>query len=329
MKKLYYLLYKKVIISLKGQKYNYLNTMHRLKKIISHKLNIPFSQVKKVDFLGGMTNKNYLVLTEKENGEVCEYVLRIPGAKTECLISRTNEALNSKTSSDYGFNVETCYFDADSGIKITKYLKDSQTLDHSSIQNLEIIKEIADNLKALHTSEMILQNTFNVFDKYDAYFALLENKENFLNYVPEMPEVLAFWQKVITYFDKNKPQLSPCHNDLVPENILYKDRFYFIDWEYSGMNDLYFDLAAFLLESRLNKENEQVFLQQYFAKTDIEKEQQIVYLYQFTQDLLWTLWTVIKEENNEFFGDYGQKRIARAIEFMHYFKQNGFLDNEL
>ena len=36
----------------------------------------------------------------------------------------------------------------------------------------------------------------------------------------------------------------PCHNDLLPANVLFDgDRAWLLDFEYAGMNDLFFDLA--------------------------------------------------------------------------------------
>ncbi len=300
--------------------------MKELKKIISEKLKIDLSKVESVNFLGGMTNQNYLAKVIDTTSQVQEYVLRVPGAMTQSLISRKNEASNSKITSDYKFNVETCYFDAKTGIKITKYLKDSKTLDHESIKNTEVIIDVANNLKKLHSSDIKFENEFNVFTKYDDYLSLLKEKDKFFKYHTQMDEILLFWEKVREYFEYNKPKLSPCHNDLVPENILFKERYYFIDWEYSGMNDLYFDLAAFLLESRIEIKYETLFLKSYFDKENISEEKNIVRLYQFTQDLLWTLWTVIKEENNEFFEGYGEKRITSAIRIMNELKVNGFFN---
>ena len=47
--------------------------------------------------------------------------------------------------------------------------------------------------------------------------------------------------------------LVPSHNDTVPENFI-KDingRLYLIDWEYSGLNDEMWDLAAHSIECNL------------------------------------------------------------------------------
>ncbi|WP_245853286.1 choline kinase family protein [Pasteurella oralis] len=291
--------------------------MEKIKNIIKEKLDLPISSILQVSFLGGMTNKNYIVSTQQDS-----YVVRIPGAMTESLIIRDNEAVNSIAMSKAGFNVETCFFDAKSGIKITQYLSESCTLDHQNVKTFSNLKLIAEKLYLLHQSPIKLANRFNVFEEFDKYINLLKNKDAFYQYSENMPELLAFFQMIKTDFSYNQSFLAVCHNDLVPENILLKgEQVYFIDWEYSGMNDPMFDLAAFFLEAKLNKAEQDFFLQCYFKKQeDIEEALMKIAFYQFTQDVLWFVWTLVKEENGEFFEGYGKNRIERAIAFMKTWK---------
>ncbi|MDP8036158.1 phosphotransferase [Pasteurella atlantica] len=264
-----------------------------------------------------MTNQNYLVCTKNK----LNYVLRVPGAMTERLIERDYESVNSLLMSEQQFNVETCFIDANSGIKITKYLSNSTALDHSTIKAYSNLELIAKTLKKLHCSTVIFANEFNVFNELDKYVGLLKNKHSFYEYSKDIPDLLLFLKSISSYLTNNKV-LVPCHNDLVPENILLKQQsVYFIDWEYSGMNDPMFDIAAFLLESKLNEEEQAFFLHHYFDGKEDDELLKKIHLYQFTQDILWFIWTLVKEENNEFFDDYGQIRIERAIQFMKNWKE--------
>ena len=112
-------------------------------------------------------------------------------------------------------------------------------------------------------------------------------------------------------------KLCPCHNDLVPENILLKDKdIFFIDWEYSGMNSYLFDISAFFIEAQLEYDKQVIFLNYYDSSLNYNELENEILTHQFTQDVLWFLWTLVKEENNEFFGDYAQKRIDRAYTTM-------------
>lgn len=292
--------------------------MEEIKTIIRDRLGLAITDIVNVMFLGGMTNKNYLVTTQQE-----QYVVRIPGAMTESLIVRDHEAINSVAMAKAGFNVETCFLDPESGIKITKYLSDSTTLNHETIKDTFHLIQVAHKLRALHQSHSKLANRFDVFGEFDKYLALLKDKSRFYHCHERIPELLDFFQFVNNYLSDHAVTMVACHNDLVPENILLKEQdIYFIDWEYSGMNDPMFDLAAFFLEARLNDEQKKTFLLHYFQDEPISTVMLTkIQFYQFTQDVLWFVWTLVKEENNEFFDDYGQRRLERAISFMSEWKQ--------
>ena len=63
-----------------------------------------------------------------------------------------------------------------------------------------------------------------------------------------------------------------CHNDLNPQNIFFSDDIKFIDWEYAGVNDRYFDLACVCVEFRLGVKMQRVFFKAYFdGEYDVEK----------------------------------------------------------
>ncbi|EGZ49376.1 choline kinase [Neisseria wadsworthii 9715] len=263
--------------------------------------------------LGGMTNKNYLVTVSDE-----QYVLRIPGAKTQNMINREYEAKNSLKMSQAGFNVETCIFDQKSGLKITRFLKNSLSLDHKNIKSQAILQNLATRLLELHQSQIKLGNQFDVFQEYTKYLGLLRNKQSFYGYNTYISDILAFLDTAHTRLNQTGRNKVACHNDLVPENLLLQnDKLYFIDWEYSGMNDPVFDIAAFFLESRIHENEQNLFLQTYYAdKEDLTAIKRDILLYQFTQDVLWFVWTLVKAEENEHFGDYGEQRISRAHNIM-------------
>jgi len=55
-----------------------------------------------------------------------------------------------------------------------------------------------------------------------------------------------------------------CHNDLNPNNIFFSEDVKFIDWEYAGVNDRYFDVACVCVEFNLSDVRQEVFLGAYF-----------------------------------------------------------------
>jgi thiamine kinase-like enzyme len=64
-----------------------------------------------------------------------------------------------------------------------------------------------------------------------------------------------------------------CHNDLNPKNCLFSEKsLKLIDWEFAGMNDRYFDLAAVSVEFQFELSDEACFLASYFGREKWNKE---------------------------------------------------------
>jgi thiamine kinase-like enzyme len=62
--------------------------------------------------------------------------------------------------------------------------------------------------------------------------------------------------------------VCPCHNDLLPGNLIDDRRkVWILDWEYGGVGDLFFDLGNLAANSLLSREQETTLLRYYFGKT--------------------------------------------------------------
>ena len=78
-------------------------------------------------------------------------------------------------------------------------------------------------------------------------------------------------KKAFETIEKYPEEYVLCHNDLNPQNIFFSDKVKFIDWEYAGVNDRYFDLACVCVEFNLNDTMQKFFLDEYF-KGDYKKD---------------------------------------------------------
>ena len=77
--------------------------------------------------------------------------------------------------------------------------------------------------------------------------------------------------------------------------MLDKDeRLWLIDWEYSGQNDPFWDVAAHLLESDFDAAQQNRFLTLYLGRPSEQQECRRVLLLQIAQDLLWSVQTMAK-----------------------------------
>lgn len=120
------------------------------------------------------------------------------------------------------------------------------------------------------------------------------------------------------YLFKKYPKiLVPCHIDPKLNNFLKKDKqLFLIDWEYSGMSDLYFELANFTLTNNLNNEEEEIFIKTYCRVSGIKFIKEKYLLYKFATDYLWIYWHLIKCQQNSMI-EYNEmswnKRLKRAL----------------
>lgn len=266
--------------------------------------NLDIDNIKEIKQLGGMTNRNYLIDLDGK-----KYVLRHSGLGTEGMLSRKNEAKNSEIIKKLNIDVNQIYYNEKTGDKISEYIENVETLNNKTAKlNFKLI---ADILKKLHTSNIIFENNFDVFNEIKKYEKLAyEAKGKFYEEYEFVKIKVLKLEKILKEIGLN---ILPCHNDTVPENFLKKDnKIYLIDWEYSGMNDPMWDLAAFSLENNLTKEEERKFLEIYFKKNISDKNILKIKIYKACQDFLWSLWTIIKEAKGNNFGNYGVMRFDRC-----------------
>ena len=254
-----------------------------------------------------MTNKNYKIIINDES-----YILRVPGLGTEEMISRHNEMGNSNLASIKGYNVETLYFNEDSGIKITKFIEGAETLTGASAKKEENMKLVTSILREVHNSDMNMPNRFNPFEELLKYEEIL-NESN-IKYYEGYKEVRNKFFELEDMMKEYGSILVPSHNDTVPENFI-KDvngRLYLIDWEYSGLNDEMWDLAAHSIECNFTADEEELFLNLYFNGDPDRNSRLRILMNKICQDFLWAVWTLVKEAEGDDFGSYGIERFNRC-----------------
>ena len=283
-----------------------------MEKIIKEKISSLLSQeeeVLSVEQLGGMTNQNYLVKTTNK-----QYIVKFFGKGTEKLINRQDEKYNLELLKDLDLDVKNYLFDIEAGIKVNEYIESAITLDATSIKTK--FDKIAPVLQTIHASGKELRGEFAPFEEIKKYESLIEEKIPYANYEAVREEVFSLEKRLADLGVDRKS----CHIDLVPENFIEspQGRLYLIDWEYSSMNDPMWDLAALFLESEFTPQEEEAFLSYYESdQTPVSREK--IAIYKILQDVIWSLWTVYKEEQGADFGDYGVIRYQRAVKGLSYY----------
>ena len=277
-----------------------------MKEIVKEKIASLLSgdeEIQSVEQLGGMTNQNYLVKTSSN-----QYIVKFFGKGTDKLIDRKNEKFNLELLKDLKLDVENYLFDIEAGIKVNQYIENAETLDSATIKTK--FEKIAPILQTIHSSGKELKGEFAPFEEIKKYESLIQGDFSYPNYEAVRKSVLSLKNEL----EKIGIEKKSCHIDLVPENFIEgpDGHLYLIDWEYSSMNDPMWDLAALFLESEFTPEEEADFLAYYEGdKTPVSREK--IRIYKILQDIIWSLWTIYKEENGADFGDYGITRYNRAV----------------
>ncbi|MEG7862595.1 phosphotransferase [Bacillus mobilis] len=286
----------------------------QIKQCIVEGLGIQEDVITEIQPFGGMTNTNFKVCVGDS-----EYVLRIPGSGTEDMISRYDEMINSKFASELGIDAKLIYFNEKTGVKLAKFISNAETLNPKTAKRNDNMMLTATVLRELHNSNALMSNRFNVFEKIEQYERLLDKVSgtNFNDY----EQVKRGIVELRNVYENMKIQLTPCHNDTVPENFVKsgENKIYLIDWEYGGLNDPMWDIAAHCLESGFSIEEEELFLKYYFnGEIEISHKKRIL-INKIFQDFLWSIWTKIKEATGSDFGKYGIERYCRAKKNMQWF----------
>lgn len=287
----------------------------KMEELVQEKLRLVFNDdniiFDRSRFAGGLTNYNYIM-----NIKGIEYVIRQPGGMTNLMIDRKIEKVNNQIVSEFGLNSECVYFDEISGIKISEYIENSKNIAQIDPCCPTNLKAVSAMMKKTHSSNKPFPNIFDWRIELNKYEQIIRdiNGDFFFDYVKLKKELLDFMEKNI------KSTISvPCHNDTVPENFVVDGdgRTYLLDWEYSGMNDPSWDVAAYILESRLTEEAIQYFLLDYYGHSLTPEETLKIKCYIIAQDLLWMVWAMIRHYSGDDFLDYccfRYERFKRNIE---------------
>lgn len=202
--------------------------------------------------LNGLNNNNYLI-----NYYNNKYVLRIPN-KNNIDFAHENIILNLVNSKFITPSI--IYHNKESGILLSKYIENSQ-IDEKTPDNINFMRELTKTLKTLHNLKC--ERLFDPINEIKINISKL--KEINYNFIVNIDLIINKLDE-ISLRVKEDVILGLCHNDLNPSNILYSNhKVYLIDFEYSCMCDIYFDLATFCW--LLTDTQKNMFIENYFGYT--------------------------------------------------------------
>lgn len=267
--------------------------------------------------MGGNTNHTYHVTME--DGK--QYIVRLPGEGTEEVIVRKDELVSTQLACDLGIDSKLYHFGED-GTKIMEYIPNAVTMDEETMQQERHIAQAAAIFRKLHSCGVDTHVPFEVFDMAATYEKVIydNNVPMPADYEERKAQVAAIKAEV----DAAGPAPKvPCHNDPLCGNWVEGDgRMYLIDWEYAGMNDGMWDIAATSIEACFEEKHDLYFLEQYLGHAPSAAERKHLVASKIYVDYLWTLWAKMRVPiDGQPMEDWAAERYARMIGFIEAYKK--------
>lgn len=264
--------------------------------------------------LGGLTNLVYRVDTGGHS-----VIVRIPGDGTEEYIDRAVEIHNTRIAADVDVSAKVLWADSKTGVLICDYIDNSVTMTPDLFHSRAGSPARAGTaLRQLHDAPTPFQFRFELFAMIDDYLKVLSTKDITLpeGYADVVNEAAPIKQLI----DDHPIALVPSHCDPLCENFLDNGtRMWIVDYEYSGMNDPFWDLGDLSVEAGLTDAQDIEMLTAYLGAHPTEAQLGRTVIYKAMCDLLWTLWGLIQHADDnpaEDFWAYSINRFERCKALM-------------
>lgn len=258
---------------------------------------------------GGMTNRNYLV-----QGRTQKFVLRLVGQGTDYLgIDREMEYSYACTAAEVDLSGEVVAFLPHQGAMLTRFVE-GRTLSATDVQEFAYMQRVVTALKGLHGLKIKL-GKFSVFEAARRNYRYgVQNNVSFPNNMEKALELLDDIEAALAA-DPNGIE-CPCHNDLLPENLIDDGIVVrIIDWEFASIGDLFFDLGNLAVNSDFDEEHEKELLKLYFGNAN-PRHLSRLQLMRHASDMREATWGFLQTGISKLpvdYLDYGQTHLERFL----------------
>lgn len=235
----------------------------------------------------GITNRNYRV--DVTGGP--SYVLRLPGERTELLgIDRANEQEAAVRAAELGIGPPVLGPLPGHATLVTELVPGATAADPAAFD--AVLGSVVEAIRRFHDSGP-LAGAFPIFRVVEWHARDAAACGVALPSAWEPLHEAA--RRIEAAFAAHSLPLAPCHNDLLPANVLIdSERVWILDFEYAGMNDCFFDLGNLAVNAGLDAVAEERVLTAYFGRTTPWHRARLA-LMKVMSELREGMWSVVQQ----------------------------------
>ena len=245
-----------------------------IKSVSAAALKVSESDIR-TDFrlMGGMSNYTYVIKVKDT-----PYTFRIPGKNADRFVDRHIERHHLALIEPLGLNNETVYLNEESGIKIAHYIEGTPLHEKNPLEYLNEAKEV---LKKVHDSGLKSPYAYAPFERLARYESYVKDYNH--THHPRYESYKAVLVTHRAFLERFEKVLT--HGDAQVSNFVVTDEgLRLMDWEFTGMNDPFYDIACF---GNANFDHALALLPVYLGHTPTDEEFNRLYLWRIFQCLQW------------------------------------------
>jgi thiamine kinase-like enzyme len=258
---------------------------------------------------GGITNRNAIVSVAPLAPR--RFVARLPGERTELLgIDRANEAEAAMRAAELGLGPGVLGELDGVGTLVTELVPGGHLEPAAFVARLD---EVVTLLRRFHGSGP-LAGAFPIHRVVESHArdAAIHGAA-----VPAAYDDLhSISGRIEAAFARSPDALVPCHNDLLPGNVLFgDDRTWLLDFEYAGMNDRFFDLANLSINCGLDAAADEHLLALYVGEVT-DRHRARLALMKILSEFREGMWAVVQQVISTLdtdFVTYADERLGSAL----------------
>ena len=258
---------------------------------------------------GGLTNRSYKVSAPGRRPAV----VRLSGGKSSLLsIDRRAECHNALAAAHAGVAPALLLCDPADGVSAVDWIE-GRTLTEADLDDPGTLTRVAELCRRLHGGRRFTGD-FDMFAVQRHYLDVV-TREGFR--LPADYLAHAERAEVVRRALAAQPvRTVPCHNDLLAANIIDDgDRLWFIDYEYAGNNDPFFELGNIWSEAALGPDRLDVLVGAYVgmhSPARVARARLLALMAKYG----WTLWAAIQDAVSDVdfdFWAWGMEKYDRAV----------------